>query len=405
LSISLSKGQKSDVTKSNPGLNKVIVGMGWTSTGVDIDGAAFLLGTNGKCPREEDFVFYGNPNGRQGAVVLQNARRAGDNEQILVDFSKMPRDIEKISFTITIYDADKTFGSVSNIYVRVCNHDGVELLRYDIAGFLVETAIVAAEIYRYKGDWKFNAVGSGYKDGLAALCNDFGIEVEEQKPGGPVPKTEAKPAKPPAAKVNLSKIELKKKGQTVNLEKKPNKKLGEIRVNLNWNRKTQDSGGFFGKFLGGTKIDLDLGCLYELKSGQKGVVQALGNVFGSMHQPPYMMLDRDDRTGAVEGGENMFINGDKLAEFKRILVFAYIYEGVPNWTQADGVVTIKQLGGPDVEVKMDEHGNNKTMCAIAMIENQDNETFRIQRLVQYFNGHKDMDRTFGWNMRWVAGRK
>ncbi len=419
MSVSLSKGQKLDLTKTNPGLTKVIIGMGWDviKTGgidFDLDGAAFLLGSNGKCPCEEDFVFYGNPNGRQEAVIYTAGKtRTNDANQILLDLAKIPPDIEKISFTITIYDADKrkqNFNSVSGIYMRVANHDGIELVRYSLSNFSVETAIVAAEIYRYKGEWKFNAVGSGYMGGLAALCKDFGIDVLSQPESSHSPKLEVKPVPPvpapPASKVNLSKIELKKKGDVVNLEKKPNKKLGEIRVNLNWNQKTQEASGFFGKMLGGSrKIDLDLGCLYELRSGQKGVVQALGNVFGTLHQPPYISLDGDDRTGAIAGGENLSINGDKVTEFKRILVFAYIYEGVPNWAQADGIVTIKQTDGPDIVVKMDEHSNNKIMCAIAMIENQNNETFSIKRLVQYFNGHQEMDIAYKWNMLWKAGSK
>ena len=418
MSVSLSKGQKADLTKTNPGLTKVIVGMGWKvnktgSLDFDLDGAAFLVGMNAKCPREEDFVFYGNPNGRQGAVVHSAGNtRTSAVEQIVLDFAKMPPDIEKVSFTITIYDADKrnqSFKSVSDIYVQVTNHDGLELVRYNLSNFSVETAIVAAEIYRYKGEWKFNAVGSGYTGGLAALCKDFGIDVISQPDSSPAPKAEVKPTPapaPPASIVNLSKIELKKKGDVINLEKKPNQKLGAIRVNLNWNQKSQESSGLFGKMLGGgKKIDLDLGCLYELKSGQKGVVQALGNVFGSLHQPPYILLDGDDRTGAVTGGENLSINGDKISEIKRILIFAYIYEGVPNWAQADGVVTIKQTDGPDIVVKMDEHGNNKIMCAIAMIENQNNETFSIKRLVQYCNGHKELDKAYEWNMRWKAGSK
>jgi tellurite resistance protein TerA len=419
MSIALSKGQKTDLTKTNPGLTRVFIGLGWkvnqAGDSFDIDGAAFLLGANGKCPREEDFVFYGNPSGRQGAVVHSTGKSGtADAGQVVVDFNKVPQDIDKISFTITIYDADKrsqNFGLVSELYVRVMNQDGLEIVRFNPGRFTVETAIVAAELYRYKGEWKFNAVGSGYMGGLAALCGDFGIDVAAQQET-PAPKVESKPvppavppAAPPAAKVKLAKIELKKKGDVISLEKKPNQKLGEIRVNLNWSQRAGKSGGFFGKLAGDKKIDLDVGCLYELKSGQKGVVQALGNAFGSLQQPPYIKLDQDDRSGTVAGGENLTINGDKVVEFRRVLVYAFIYEGVPNWAQADGVVTIYQPGGPDIVVKMDEHSGSKRMCAIALFENQNNETFSIQRLVQYFSGHREMDKEYGWNMRWVAGSK
>lgn len=203
-------------------------------------------------------------------------------------------------------------------------------------------------------------------------------------------------------------IELKKRGEKIVLTKDVRKSLGQITVNLNWNQKVvQANKGFFSKLLGGgnSSIDLDLGCLYELKDGRKGAVQALGNAFGSLNNPPYIQLDGDDRTGANSDGENLRINGDKVADIKRILVYTFIYEGVPNWSQADGVVTLKQPNGEDVVVKMDEHDNGKIMCAIALLTNQNDETFSFEKVVKYYKGHEAMDRDFGWGMKWKAGRK
>ena len=131
------------------------------------------------------------------------------------------------------------------------------------------------------------------------------------------------------------------KGKKVSL-KKTQKELGEILVNLNWNRPQQK--GFLASLFGPKAIDLDLGCLYELKNGKNGTVQALGRAFGSLTQPPYIALDGDDRTGANAEGENLRINGNKISEFKRILIYTYIYEGVANWKQADATVTIKYPG-------------------------------------------------------------
>jgi len=207
--------------------------------------------------------------------------------------------------------------------------------------------------------------------------------------------------------VNLNKIELTKKGQSINLTKN-DQVLGEILVNLNWNQQTsgKKSGGFLSSFLGkSNNVDLDLGCLYELNNGEKGCVQALGNAFGSYENYPYVQLDADDRTGTATGGENLRINGGKIADIKRVLVYAFIYEGVANWSQADGIVTLKYPAGPDIEVKLDEHKNGQIMCAIAMIENVNNETFKVERLVEYFNGHQNMDKAYNWGMNWVAGRK
>lgn len=203
-------------------------------------------------------------------------------------------------------------------------------------------------------------------------------------------------------------IQLTKKGQSINLSKDNNELFGEILVNLNWNQKPKSSGGgFFSSLFGGgsQNADLDLGCLYELQNGEKGCVQALGNAFGDLKYAPYIQLDHDDRTGASVGGENMRINGNKLSEIKRILVYTFIYEGAANWSQVDGVVTLKYKNGQDIVVSMDEHRNGKIMCAIAMIENVQNKTFNVKRLVEYFDGHQQMDRAFGWGMRWTAGRK
>ncbi|MEK5233295.1 TerD family protein [Lysinibacillus sp. FSL K6-0232] len=209
--------------------------------------------------------------------------------------------------------------------------------------------------------------------------------------------------------VNLGKIELTKKGQSVNLTKSQQQEIGEILINLNWNQQAaKPSGGFLSSLFGAKsngQIDLDLGCLYELTDGSKSCVQALGNLFGSLHTPPFIELDGDDRTGMVSGGENLRINGNKVSDIKRVLVYAFIYEGVANWSEADGVVTVNYGAGPNIEVRLNEHRNGKNMCAIAMIENVNNETFKVERLVDYFSGHQDMDKAYNWGLSWQAGRK
>ncbi len=157
--------------------------------------------------------------------------------------------------------------------------------------------------------------------------------------------------------------------------------------------------------LGQNSIDLDLGCLYELKNGRKGCVQALGNAFGNLDAAPYIALDGDDRSGAAANGENLRVNGGKIAEIKKILIYTFIYEGVANWKSADGIVTLRCPGSQDLIVRMDEYSSNQKMCAIAMLENQNNQTFTVEKLIRFFDGHEPMDRAFGWGMRWTAGRK
>ena len=192
MAISLQKGQKVDLTKGNPGLKKILIGLGWDINkydgggDFDLDAAAFLLGASGKVNSDEDFVFYKNLKHKSGSVehLGDNLTGAGegDDEQIKIDLDKIPANVEKIDFTVTIYDADarkQKFGQVENAYIRVINEEtGVELIRYDLGeDFSIETAVVVGEIYRNKGEWKFNAIGSGWSGGLAALCKNYGIDV------------------------------------------------------------------------------------------------------------------------------------------------------------------------------------------------------------------------------------
>lgn len=194
------------------------------------------------------------------------------------------------------------------------------------------------------------------------------------------------------------------KGQKVNLRKNSNAGLGEILVNLNWNARPINQ-GFFSNLFGGAGIDLDLGCLYELKDGRKGSVQALGNAFGALAYPPYVSLDGDDRTGASLSGENLRINGNQIANIKRILVYTFIYEGVANWKEADASVTVKYPGAEDLIIKMDDYNSYNTMCGLALFENFNNETFSVEKIVQFYQGHVELDRAFNWGLNWTPGRK
>ena len=195
------------------------------------------------------------------------------------------------------------------------------------------------------------------------------------------------------------------KGQKVSLEKKSPAGLGEILVNLNWNAKPAKQGFLSGLFGGSQGIDLDLGCLFELKDGRKGAVQALGNSFGSLNQAPFISLDGDDRTGAAAAGENLWINGNQIAQIRRVMVYTFIYEGVANWQQADAVVTIKYPGAEDLIVKMDTYNSSNAMCGLALLENVNDETFSVEKIVQFYPGHRELDQAFHWGLNWKAGRK
>jgi tellurium resistance protein TerD len=196
MGVNLSKGQRVSLDKN---MTMALVGLGWDPNqydggfDFDLDASAFLLGKNGKVLKDEDFVFYGNQNARNGAVMSMGDDTSGgnsedgDDEQIFIDFTKVPPEIEKIAITVTIYDSDvrhQNFGQVSNAYVRVArvsstsDTTGTEVLRFDLGEeFSVETALVVCEIYRNGSEWKFNAVGAGLSGGLYALCKSFGVNV------------------------------------------------------------------------------------------------------------------------------------------------------------------------------------------------------------------------------------
>ncbi|MCI6086359.1 TerD family protein [Selenomonas sp.] len=420
MGMALRKGGKADLTKTRPGLRHLVIGLGWRAPqGYDIDAAAFLLGADGKAAGDSDFIFYGNPRHITGSVEAATNPAGGDAAQVLIDLPAVPAATERIAFTATIYDPEtrrQQFGQVQGIYLRVSDEDtGEELARYDVDGGLQgETAIVVGEVYRYKGNWKFNAIGNGYRGGLEALCKSFGLTVSGSQGGGrpaPAPKPQPAPPRPtpaPQPAPQPKKVELRK-GQKVSLVKRQGAKLGEIVINLNWHQGSgQSSGGFLSSIFGGGgsgAIDLDLGCLFELKDGRKGAVQALGNAFGSLDAPPYIALDGDDRTGASAGGETLRVNGRQASEIRRILVYTFIYEGVANWQQADGVVTVKCPGSPDIIVRMDEYGSSDRMCAIALLENVGGDNFSVEKIVRFFGGHEKMDAAFHWGLRWVAGSK
>lgn len=230
MGIQVQKGGKVDITKNSMDVKRLCIEMSWkvsesqnTST-FEIDSAAFLLGSSGKASKDEDFIFYNNPNSEDNAVIhVSNPNQRLGRECIKINLEKISSSIEKVAFTITIHEAEAKFQSfkhIKDIVVRIVNEDTQEeILCYNIGEiFTVETAMVAAEIYKYKGEWKFNAIGSGFKGGLSALCENFGIEVEEGEKKEPKIAMEIKEIE--ESNVNLSKINLLKKKVGIVLEKK-----------------------------------------------------------------------------------------------------------------------------------------------------------------------------------------
>lgn len=192
MSIILSKGQKIDLTKTNPGLVKAVIGLGWDTNkysggqAFDLDASAFLVDETNRCQNDHDFIFYNNLGHPSGAVVHTGDNRTGegdgDDEQLVVDFSTIPSYVQRIGIAVTIHDAElrnQNFGQVSNAFVRLADEaTGQELLRFDLGeDFSIETAVVFCELYKHGNDWKFSAVGSGFSGGLMSLCQNYGLEV------------------------------------------------------------------------------------------------------------------------------------------------------------------------------------------------------------------------------------
>ncbi|HET9380376.1 MAG TPA: TerD family protein [Streptomyces sp.] len=407
------------------------VDVGWRSgPGVpDADASALLL-VGGRVRSDGDFVFYNQPAHASGAIRHEGKKNSGGliTDTLLVDLARVEPAIETV---ILAASADGgSFGQVPDLYIEVRDAaQGTVVARFDSTGASVETAFVLGEFYRRQGAWKFRAVGQGYGSGLQGLATDYGITVDEPKQAAPVPApplpaappvTAAPPvavpppppSAPPAAPVRLTKVTLTKAAPSVSLTKQGGTS-GQLRVNLNWQVRKQFSG--WASKLGRPvamhdDLDLDLCALFELNDGRKGVVQALGNAFGALHQPPYIHLDGDDRTGAVATGENLTVNLDHSRDFRRILVFVTVYEGARSFADLNATVTLQPQHGAPIDFALDECTVPSTVCALALITNQGGDLV-VQRESRFLvpergvSPQRTVDYAYGWGMNWTPGRK
>ncbi len=191
MAISLQKGGNVNLSKEAPGLSKMIVGLGWDTratdgAGFDLDGAVFLVNASGKVRSDADFVFYNNLKSTDGSVVHSGDNTTGagdgDDETVTIDLSKVPADVDKVIFAVTIHDAEarkQNFGMVSKAFVRCVNAAGnAEIARYDLSeDSSTEGAMIFGEVYRAGADWKFRAIGQGFKGGLGPLAKNYGVNV------------------------------------------------------------------------------------------------------------------------------------------------------------------------------------------------------------------------------------
>ncbi|MCF0081440.1 TerD family protein [Streptomyces lomondensis] len=402
------------------------VELGWrTGPGVpDADASALLL-ISGKVRSDADFVFYNQPAHSSGAIRHEGKRNADGRvtDTLLVDLARVEPAIETV---VLAASADSgTFGQVPDLYIEVQDAQGTPVARFDNPGATTETAFVLGEFYRRQGAWKFRAVGQGYSSGLEGLATDYGITVDEPQQAAPAaaptpppltqpaaPPPPATPSATPPAPVRLTKVTLTKASPSVSLTKQGGTS-GALHVNLNWEVRKQFSGwsSKFGRPAAlHSDLDLDLCALYELTDGSKGVVQALGHAFGALHQPPYIHLDGDDRTGAVAAGENLTVNLDHKNAFRRILVFVTIYEGARSFADLHATVTLQPQHGAPIDFSLDECTIPSPVCALALITNTGGDLV-VQREARYLvpergvSPQRTVDHAYGWGMNWTPGRK
>lgn len=386
------------------GAATVRVELGWQAgPGVPDADASTLLLVGGRVRSDGDFVFYNQPAHASGAVRHLGKQSGAQVTDALV--VQLPRVEPQVDTIVIAASTDGgTFDRLPGLHVRLVDADtGAEVARFDSSDATSETAFVLGELYRRQGAWKFRAVGQGYASGLAGLATDFGISVDEAPAPQPIPPS----APQPAPAVNLAKISLTKESPAVSLTKH-GATGGIMRVNLNWT--APSSGGLFGRKRGGKGLDLDLCCFWELTDGSKGSISPL-DTFGALHKPPFIELDQDDRTGASTSGENLSVNLDHTARFRRILVFASLYEGAQDFRGVHATATLYPRNSPPIEMEVGGCTDDSREMVLALIENVNGELVvrREGRFVRppdgrRFWGKMAVDQAYGWGLKWSTSK-
>ncbi|MDR1604046.1 MAG: TerD domain-containing protein [Gracilibacteraceae bacterium] len=401
--MELQKGQKTkiaDLTQARQLELAVDAPMGKGTADV----VCFAVDANNRLSDDRYFIFYNQEASPEQAI---RAKTQGARTVFSLDTGQVPAFISKLVFAVAAEDgaAVRDLGAAR----LTLSAGSAELCGFSFAGsnFQAEKAIIICELYRKDNIWRLAVVADGFNGGLSALLAHFGgEEVAPARPAPPPPAPNRPapapppapvpppvPTPPPAPALSTGPINLKKSGDShkINLSKNASR----LHFNLNWNAGKKS-------FFGGGGIDLDLACMYRLKGGQQGVIQALGNSFGSENSSPFIRLDQDDRSGASQGGENMIFHKPELVEFA--VVFAYIYEGVANWRSTDAIVTIKQQGAPDIVIHIDNSNSRERFCVIAGLRSLGDQ-LEVKREEKFFQGHREVDQHYGFGFRWQAGRK
>lgn len=398
----LARGQKkklSDLTSAT----RLDVGVSVaTSASRVLDVSCFGLDAEGCLSDDRYFIFYNQKSSPCGSIVALGAQQ-GDREVFRLDLAKLPPSVRRLVFTATL-DGGGTMAELVPSHLRLLV-EGQPVAQFDFSGgdFGGEKAVMIAELY-WKDAWRLAAVGQGFNGGLSALLAHFGGEEISPAPAAPPPPPPAPPA-PPAAPppVRASKVTLDKRGarQTVELRKGGGQQ--PIHINLNWdNPNGGKRKGFFGLGPAVESPDLDLGCMFRMADGSRDVIQPLGGNFGSRSSSPFIYLDKDDRTGAANDGENLYIFRPDL--IGRVMVFAFIYDGTANFARVNGRLRIRDQNGNEILVPLNNPEASRTFCSICLIENH-GDRVEIVKEERYFSSHREADRHYGFGFEWTSGRK
>lgn len=383
--MNLQKGQKMKLSDVSSCLD-VRIQTNIRISGGEVDFSCFGVDTDGKLTDERYCIFHNQTRSPEGAIVMT---KDGASTVFEVDLDLLPNNIQKIVVTASADSA--VMRNIISGSVALLSGNGKAVYTFDGNSFREERALILCELYRRGGIWRYGIVANGFNGGLKALLEYFGGQAfpspkEQIQRTQQVRPPQTVPA-PSPEKIRLSKISLVKSGDSHKIDLSKNK--GEIHVNLNWST-------------GGGAVDLDLACMFRLKDGRKGVIQALGNSFGAADSFPWIMLDQDDRSGTSANGENLYFKRPDGVEFA--IVFAYIYEGAASWNKTDAIVTLRQKGAPDIEIRIANPSSRERFCVLASLTGGDSG-LEVRREERFFRSHREVDKYYQFGFRWVAGRK
>lgn len=409
--------------------------------GAQADFSAFRLFKNNLVEKDEDFVFYGQPATSDGSISLSFTETSA---VFALDLAKLEPSVTKVALGVTTDLPNISRLGTLHLTARAhdstvfrCPLDNLEQNR--------EKALILCEFYKYNGVWKFRFVAQGFRGGLPEMAEHYGVELDDDsKPKEEEPtssQTQTQPNKTndsssgyqssqsgQSNRQNSSQSRLSSRntsGQKVELTQQQPKvilSLGSqqpdfFKITLN-SKHSAGTAGLWSSLSAGEQPkaainDIDLGAYVKLKDGTHTIVQALGQRFGSFSSAPFVQLVRENAPASSQRslsnqdeshGEYLSINPEHVNEISEIVIFTFFYNSIPTWNESAGVIHITLAGQPEVTTNFNDGDNSLALCAIARLTNVGN-SFQVERVDRYFNGHADMDSFFGWGFTWVPGTK